>query len=292
MLANKQSTRSLVSFLVAWSFVILTVTGIVLYVVPQGRVAYWIQWSLGGLGKEQWGWIHMLFGGVFIVSGVLHLYFNWNTFKTFLAARVKGHLKLKREALVATAITVVILVTAALRLPPSSWVIDLNDAIKAAWITSPELEPPFGHAEQVSLAVMATRMRLDLDAAMQALRERDLQFDGKGSTLETIARDNDTTPMAVFAIIAPHKADQGGRSLPRTREALEAELAGTGIGRQSLAMIADNLGIPADAALARLRGAGIAAQPEETAKAVADRQGIKPIDVVAAMAGVGAADSP
>lgn len=292
MLANKQSTRSLVSFLVAWSFLILTVTGLVLYVVPQGRVAYWVHWSLGGLEKEQWGWIHMLFGGVFIVSGVLHLYFNWNTFKTFLAARVKGHLKLKREALVATAITLVILVTAALRLPPSSWVIDLNDAVKAAWITSPELEPPFGHAEQVSLAVMATRMRLDLDAAMQALRERGLRFDGKSSTLETIARDNGITPMAVYAIITQHKANTADRPLPRTREALEAELAGTGIGRQSLATIADSLGVPVDDALARLQASRIAARPDETAKTVADRQGIKPIDVVAAMLGIDAGSAP
>lgn len=290
MLTNKQSARSLVSFLVAWSFLILTVTGLVLYVVPQGRVAYWVHWSLVGLEKEQWGWIHMLFGGLFIVSGVLHLYFNWNTFKTFLAARVKGHLKLKREALVATVITALILVTAAWRLPPSSWVIDLNDAVKAAWITSPELEPPFGHAEQVSLAVMATRMRLDLDAAMRALHERGLRFHGKGSTLEAIARDNDTTPMAVYAIIASHKADTGSRPLPRSREGLEAELAGTGLGRRSLAAICEDLGIDVDTSLARLAKAGVPADATETAKTVAGRHEMQPIDVVALMLGIGPAE--
>lgn len=71
MLKNKQSLRSLMSFMVIWSFLILIVTGIVLYVVPHGRVAYWVHWSMLGMEKEQWGWVHMMFGGVFILTGAL-----------------------------------------------------------------------------------------------------------------------------------------------------------------------------------------------------------------------------
>ena len=37
MRKNKQSARSLTAFLVTWAFVVLTVTGIVLYVVPQAE---------------------------------------------------------------------------------------------------------------------------------------------------------------------------------------------------------------------------------------------------------------
>ncbi len=59
MIKNKQSTRSFVAFLVTWSFVVLTVTGLVLYIVPQGRVAYWIHRSMLGLGKESWGDVHI-----------------------------------------------------------------------------------------------------------------------------------------------------------------------------------------------------------------------------------------
>ena len=84
MVSNKQSLRAFVAFLVTWSFAVLGVTGLVLYVVPQGRVAFWTHWSLLGLGKTDWGNVHMLFGGVFIVTGILHLYFNW---KPFTSAR-------------------------------------------------------------------------------------------------------------------------------------------------------------------------------------------------------------
>lgn len=63
LIKNKQSARSLTAFLVTWSFVVLTVNGIVLYVVPQGRIAYWVHWSLVGMEKEQWGWVHSVDGG-------------------------------------------------------------------------------------------------------------------------------------------------------------------------------------------------------------------------------------
>ena len=68
MRKNKQSARSLTAFLVTGSFLVLTVTGIVLYVVPQGRVAYWVHWSLAGMEKDQWAWAHMIFGALFIVT--------------------------------------------------------------------------------------------------------------------------------------------------------------------------------------------------------------------------------
>ncbi len=55
MIKNKHSSRSLIAFMVTWSFAVLTVTGIVLYIVPQGRIAYWTLWSFLGLSKDQWG---------------------------------------------------------------------------------------------------------------------------------------------------------------------------------------------------------------------------------------------
>ena len=63
MIKHKQSTRSLVAFLVTWSFLVLTVTGIVLYIVPHGHIAFRVHWSLLGLEKEQWAGVHMMFGG-------------------------------------------------------------------------------------------------------------------------------------------------------------------------------------------------------------------------------------
>jgi hypothetical protein len=282
MLKNKQSTRSLMSFMVTWSFLILTVTGIVLYVVPQGRVAYWVHWSLGGMEKTQWGWVHMMFGGVFIVTGILHLYFNWKPFRNYLAGRVKGHFALKREAVVATVLSVFIFVVSAFNLPPASWVIDLNDSIKASWVTSPELEPPFGHAEEASVAGIARRMHLDLDVALKNLEADGIAFAGQRDSLEGIARANGITPMDVYASI---RRDNGTKDLPPpvTAEDIEARYAGTGLGRQTLAELFSTLEVDEALARQRLNAAGIEVSADETAREIADRHDISPVDLVKIM---------
>ena len=45
--------RRLVSFTALTSFVLLALTGIMLFLSPQGRVAYWSGWRLLGLSREQ-----------------------------------------------------------------------------------------------------------------------------------------------------------------------------------------------------------------------------------------------
>ena len=165
---NKQSARSLTAFLVTWALVVLTVTGIVLYVVPQGRIALWPYWSLGGLDKEQWAGIHMMFGGLFIGTGILHRYFNWKPFKKYLADRVQGRFEVKRALILSLGITAIILAMSIGNVPPVSWVFDLNAAVKDAWVSSPELEPPFGHAEEVSLA----GIQAEPDEKLRSLAER------------------------------------------------------------------------------------------------------------------------
>ena len=283
MRKNKQSARSLTAFLVTWAFVVLTVTGLVLYVVPQGRVAYWTHWSLAGMEKEQWGWVHMMFGGVFIVTGVLHLYFNWKPFKGYFAERIKGHFALKREIVVATVLTVVIFVLSAFDLPPASWVIDLNTRIKDSWITSPELEPPFGHAEEASLAGLARRTDIDLAAGLEELRRNGVVFEDERDTLEKIARRNDTTPMAVYALLRRH--ERPAQPLPEvlTAEDIEARFSGTGLGRKTLKELAATAGFDLQLGLQRLARAGIEASADDNARELADRSDRTPIELLTLM---------
>ncbi len=283
MRKNKQSTRSLIAFLVTWSFLVLTVTGIVLYIVPQGRVAYWVHWSLAGMEKDQWGWVHMMFGGVFIVTGVLHLYFNWKPFKQYLADRVKGHLAMKREVFIASAMTLVIILLSVFNLPPASWVIELNAWVKSAWVGSPELEPPFGHAEEVSLAGLARRMDLDLELAMSALRSQGIGFESQRDSLEKIARANHTTPMALYALIRQRQQPPEVVHAPMSPDEIEARYAGTGLGRKRVAEICSTVGIDLEQGLAKLSAAGIEANGEEVARELADRYGVSPIDLVKIM---------
>jgi hypothetical protein len=281
MLKNRQSTRSLIAFIVTWAFGILTITGLVLYVIPQGRVAFWTHWSLLGLSKEQWGDVHMMFGGVFIIAAIVHLYYNWKPFKKFLAERVKGRLQIKQEFVIAMVFSFVIVIMSVLHIPPVSWVFDLNETLKDSWVTSPELEPPFGHAEEVSLAGISRRMGLDLDKSVAALERKGFRFNGPQDSLEKIATANGTTPMAVYEVIRPYEMQTEPVPVSgMTIEEVENRYAGTGLGRKTLADVCEKIDLAVTHCVERLSAKGYQVGMEEKLKEAAERYEINPIDVL------------
>ncbi|MGB5619617.1 MAG: DUF4405 domain-containing protein [Desulfobacterales bacterium] len=69
--------RKITSLTAGLAFIVMLVTSIILYVVPQGRVAYWADWKLWGLTKTDWGNIHINLGLLFLIALFLHIYYNW-----------------------------------------------------------------------------------------------------------------------------------------------------------------------------------------------------------------------
>ena len=47
--------RKITSLTAGLAFIVMLVTSIILYIVPQGRVAYWADWKLWGLTQNRLG---------------------------------------------------------------------------------------------------------------------------------------------------------------------------------------------------------------------------------------------
>lgn len=276
MIKNTHSTRAFIAFLVTWSFIVLTVTGLVLYVVPHGRVANWTFWSLVGLDKDGWADVHILFGAVFILAGIWHLYFNWKPFMNYLAQRARGHWSLKRELVTSLVTTVLLTVATLYALPPVSWLLDLNDLAKSAWGRAPGQEPPYARAEATPLPVLAQRLNLDLAEMRAALGQVGIDASDPSASLESLAQVHGTTPAALFALLPRPTQALAGSEDP---QAIEARLTGMGIGAKTLADFAGQEAIPLDEAMRRLAVAGIPAQGDETLKYLAERHGTRPIEI-------------
>jgi hypothetical protein len=162
--------RKITSLTAALAFILIIITSIVLYVVPQGRVAYWADWRFLGLTKTEWGNLHINLGLLFLIALVLHIYYNWKPLLSYLKDKARKMKVLTAEFNVALIITVLFMVGTYLLVPPFSWMMTLNDYFKDAGAEKYG-EPPYGHAELSSLKTFAKKTGLDLTKATALLQD-------------------------------------------------------------------------------------------------------------------------
>jgi len=275
--------RGLTSLLTLAGFLVMSITGLVLYIVPQGRVAYWTVWKLAGLTKTQWDNIHILSSLLFIVAGAFHLYFNWKPLLNYLRDKVQGGVRLKKELGLTAAGLVLVTVSAIWSLPPLSYLLDLNAAVKEAWVKDKDYEPPFGHAELLSFKVFCKKTDIPLDKAKAELEARGLKGIDEARTLEEIARENRISPLEIYRMIKklevlePVQAPAGF-----TAESVEEIFAGTGIGNKTLAEICAKVGLDPGPVKARLEAKGLKVEEDKSIKSLAGLNNLAPLDLLKA----------
>lgn len=274
--------RAFVSFLTTAGFIIMALTGIVLFVVPEGRIAYWTNWTFLCLTKKDWGSIHIVSSLIFMIAGLFHLYFNWKPLKGYIVDKVKGGINRAWEMVIALCITVFLVAGAILELPPLNHFLKFNEFVKDSWIISEEYEPPFGHAELLSLEGFAKKMDLDLNNVLNDLRSVGIKVVSVEDSLEKIAKENNTSPMELFRIMNP-SGDSGGiiiEDISYTAEMLEDKFAGTGIGNKTLTQVCKQLGLDCTDVRKRLAAKGIEIEESEKLKESAERYNMNPLDLL------------
>ncbi|MHB8838480.1 MAG: DUF4405 domain-containing protein [Gemmatimonadaceae bacterium] len=114
--------KAFISLDVALSFVVLGLSGIVLYIAPTGRVANWSIWRLALVSKAQWQAVHTIFSFLFLVAASFHLYFNWKVLTAHLRTRLEEGRRMRRELTAAVAAGGVVLGLTPGGVPPFSTV--------------------------------------------------------------------------------------------------------------------------------------------------------------------------
>ena len=257
MASTKIHKRGLTSFFTLFGFLIMSVTGLVLYVVPEGRVAYWTTWELIGLTKTDWGNIHILSSILFIVAGGFHTYFNWKPLMNYFKDKARKGVKLRRELAISSVLSVWVIVNSIWPFPPLSYVLDFNEWVKETWVVQDEYEPPFGHAEMLSLKVFTKKMDIDLGKAIDELKANGLAFDSAEETLEDIGRRNDISPMNLYLLIKKFEPAPEPDNLDAySPESIEVEFSGTGFGNKTIRSICERLGLDTTTAIASCRRGG------------------------------------
>ena len=256
--------RKLTSLTLLPSFVILLLTSIVLYIVPEGRVAYWSDWHLFWLSKSQWGDIHTNSGFLFLAAGLLHLWHNWRPMTAYLKIKIKTLSLLTPAFSVALAVNLIVLVGTLLLVPPFSTILDIGHGFKERAAVRYG-EPPYGHAELSSLALFTKRTGLDLEAAKRAMGDKGLRVSGDDQTILAIAQANGLTPRAIYEAMR-----QGATQETKAIKPVFPDKPFPGMGRLRLADLCGQYGLDQEHIMQVLAAKGIQANPEKSLKEIAE----------------------
>ena len=80
--------RAFVSVLVAFSFILMTITGLVLFIAPACRIARDTSWTVFGFDKDQWIATHVWFSTAFVIASAFHIYLNWKALINYFKSKI------------------------------------------------------------------------------------------------------------------------------------------------------------------------------------------------------------
>ena len=270
--------RAFTALMMLWSFILESVTGIVLYIVPPGRVANWTNWKLWGFTKHQWAAMHTIFGYVFLVFAVIHIYFNWKPIINYMKRKLKAGLRMRIELAASFLVSFLVLIATVIGIPPFSSIMDLGESFKNSWEDS-QRQPFVPHAELLSFRQFIRDIGISEVKAVEILGENGILIQDKEKLIQDIARSNGISPADIYSMLKNslseeerHKVDQvtsGARSF-----------TGRGYGWKTVENLAQEMNVPLDQILEKLKSKGIDAEKDEVLRNLAERHGMKAVDLV------------
>lgn len=262
--------RRVVSLTLLISLVPLVFTSVILYIVPEGRVAYWSDWKMLGLSKSQWGDIHINLGWLFVAAGLFHLYLNWKPVLTYMKSKAKELKVFTLEFNTGLILTLFFIIGTLMGIPPLSTILDFGTSFKEAAAIKYG-EPPYGHAERSSLKTLARRTGLDLAQIQTELSAAGLVYEGVEQSVLDVAKNNQLTPKEVWDVMQKAvPAEEAGEKKPFP----DAPFPGFGL--QNLQQICSSYGLDLGVIGLALEEKGISVDVTQSLKDMASANNMDP----------------
>ncbi|MCK9337077.1 MAG: DUF4405 domain-containing protein [Arcobacteraceae bacterium] len=192
--------KKITSLVMLLAMIVMTYTGVILFLSPQGRIANWANWELLGLTKIEYTAVHSTFMVIFIIAGLLHIYYNFRPIVSYLSNQAKELVIFTKEMIVAIVVTVVFVTGTLYEMAPFNTFLSFGETAKDYWIDIYG-EPPYGHAELSSLKVFIKKIKLDEKEAITNLQQAGIIFDSLDEKLIDIAKKNNKSPNDIYEIM-------------------------------------------------------------------------------------------
>lgn len=273
---TRLTLRKIVSLIGVWSFIFMGWTGVLLYFVPPGRIAYWVGWEFAGFTKTQYGEIHQTFAVLFLLAMILHIWLNWKSIMLYLKNSSKKFVFFTKEMIIATVIAFMFFFGTLNGWSPFQdflWAVtDYKDGYEEIYGN-----PPFGHAELVPLNNFCLKMKLDLAESIRLLEAKGIKVQSPKDQLNKIAKMNNLTPADIYDVIKKAKKKPVESNV--NSNAGDDEMHITGIGRMKVSRLAELAEVPLDKAMKRLAAKGIQAEVDSKVKTLSTSVELMPMDL-------------
>ncbi len=198
--------RGFFTLLLFLSALVAAVSGIALYLRPEGSLARWVNWTWLGLDKSHWEAVHAAFVLLSLTAALIHLCYNWKPFtgyikkKSALILPSGKRLPYIREWLAALAIASVVLIAAIAEWQPLALLIDLRTQIKDGKY-SMSVRPPVVDADRLTIAQLCRIIGVSEQSALEKVRAHGISADDASMTLGTLARQHSLSPEALYQLL-------------------------------------------------------------------------------------------
>jgi uncharacterized membrane protein YgcG len=270
--------RAMTSVLIAASFVILVVSGVMLFVSPPGRIANWTNWTILGLRKHDWIALHIWFSTLFLLVTLFHLFFNWRPLVNYFKDRMTRRVGFRWEWLVALAICGAVYSGTRAGIVPFSSLLAFNEQVKESW-DKPRERAPVPHAELLTLSELAQKAGVDMTTVTNRLQAKGIQGFSAEIVVQELADKNQRSAQQIYEAILGAPSRTGGRHGEGAGQGRRGAGGGAGggpgggPGRKTLAQFCADEGIDLQDGLAHLQAKGIKASADQTLREIAVNNG-------------------
>ncbi|HOI30456.1 MAG TPA: DUF4405 domain-containing protein [Melioribacteraceae bacterium] len=261
------SWRGFISLYITISFLIIIVSGIILYFAPPGRVANWSYWRFLGLLKSQWQSVHTIFTFIFIIAAGFHLFYNWKPFVAYLKTKFESKIKLRLELIFSIIVILIFFVMVIYDFAPFKSVMDFGEQLKESW-SNDSNEPPIPHAEDLLLTEFSSIIKMSADEIKNRLGNENISVPSEDISIKEIAKLNNISPNRIYNLLKR----TGSNSNAAAGE-------GRGFGRKTIQEICIENDINVETAIANLKLKGIEAGLDDKLKDIALRHNLMPVEV-------------
>ena len=207
--------KKITSLTLGFSFLIMSYTGIILYIAPHGRVSRWLDWHLFGLDKTQYQELHITSMVLFLLFAILHIYYNWKPLISYLKDINKKISFTKKEFLIAFLLNVVFVIGTLFHLQPFQSILDFGESVKESWAEkniqysneddtkegSKTILAPPSQLGKKTLQELSDMGNINLEKAIEVLKEKGLDNIDEESRMKPIANELDLTPTEIYKLI-------------------------------------------------------------------------------------------